>query len=466
MGIGGWILSAVLFIVALASLIVIHELGHFSMAKLFGVYCSEFSIGFGPALLHKRKEGKETYISIRAIPLGGYVSMYGEGDDELEPGLKLPPERSIEGIKKWKKAIVLSAGIVLNAFLAFILIFISNMCPVITSTTTMAVQENSLAYEAGLRTDDCVAILPEAKDTKKLISVNNSFYIIDDKVVIDGEHYVLTYHPTNLKKNSQFGDGLILYSGVTEEEMKNNDDLNPYFKNWYLDGTNTQEDLIVKESITYYPDFTKDDYLTAYVIENNKKEQPETSVSFEAQISYYKYVFDNEKQEYINEETLSVAPITITSSNLKNWDNNGLSFANAKLKISFKNRIKYTFSDYGSGAILIFKGLASIFKNGITQLGGIISIFTTSATLVETSTAGVYLYYWGVISLNLAIFNLLPFPGLDGWQLVVTAIEGISKKKIPTKAKTIMSFIGLSLLMLLMVVVVVLDILRLVGVAL
>ena len=97
MSIGEWIVSIVLFIVSLGVLITLHELGHLTMAKLFNVYCQEFSIGFGPALLHKRGKGKETYFSIRAIPLGGYVSMYGE-EMELEEGVVVGEERSLEGI--------------------------------------------------------------------------------------------------------------------------------------------------------------------------------------------------------------------------------------------------------------------------------------------------------------------------------------------------------------------------------
>ena len=56
-------------------------------------------------------------------------------------------------------------------------------------------------------------------------------------------------------------------------------------------------------------------------------------------------------------------------------------------------------------------------------------------------------FFSGLISINLAFFNLLPFPGLDGWQLAVTIVEGVSKKKVPEKAKSIMSIIGLVLLM-------------------
>ena len=58
-----------------------------------------------------------------------------------------------------------------------------------------------------------------------------------------------------------------------------------------------------------------------------------------------------------------------------------------------------------------------------------------------------FIYLWGLISVNLAIFNLLPFPGLDGWQLLVLIVEGITHKKIPDKAKNIVSFIGLVILL-------------------
>ena len=96
-----WLISIILFLVALTLLIAIHEAGHLTMAKIFNVYCQEYAIGFGPALLKKKRKGGETYFSIRAIPFGGYVSMYGE-EIQLEEGVEVPFERSLEGIKKWK----------------------------------------------------------------------------------------------------------------------------------------------------------------------------------------------------------------------------------------------------------------------------------------------------------------------------------------------------------------------------
>ena len=97
-------------------------------------------------------------------------------------------------------------------------------------------------------------------------------------------------------------------------------------------------------------------------------------------------------------------------------------------------------------------------------MSGIVGIFNYSAQLYGSYTFATYLYFWGLISINLAIFNLLPFPGLDGWQILVTSVEGITKKKIPDKVKSIVSMIGLVLLFALMAAIIVMDILRLTGV--
>ena len=72
-----------------------------------------------------------------------------------------------------------------------------------------------------------------------------------------------------------------------------------------------------------------------------------------------------------------------------------------------------------------------------------------------------FIYLWGAISVNLAIFNLLPFPGLDGWHLLVVIVEGITKKEIPEKVKNIVSTIGLILLFGLMIFIMGRDIIRL-----
>ena len=80
-----WIITIILFIVGLCLLVSLHELGHYITAKIFGVYCFEYSIGFGKKIIRRKSKFAETFFCIGVLPFGGYVSMYGE-DDEEESG--------------------------------------------------------------------------------------------------------------------------------------------------------------------------------------------------------------------------------------------------------------------------------------------------------------------------------------------------------------------------------------------
>ncbi|MEG0315217.1 MAG: RIP metalloprotease RseP [Erysipelotrichaceae bacterium] len=107
------------FVVVLTVIVIVHELGHLIAAKKFNVYCGEFSIGFGPALF--KKKFKETTLAIRALPIGGYVQMAGEEDANGEMYDAIPLERCVNGIKPWKQAIIMGAGIFMNIVLALVI---------------------------------------------------------------------------------------------------------------------------------------------------------------------------------------------------------------------------------------------------------------------------------------------------------------------------------------------------------
>ena len=135
------LLSVILFFVALGLLISIHELGHLLTAKLFNVYCFEYSLGFGPKIFQKKGKGGETDYSIRAIPLGGYVAMFGE-TETIPEGVEVDPNRSLLAIKKWKRAIIMAAGVVLNFVLGFILMLSNTLFfPQSFATNKITVQE-------------------------------------------------------------------------------------------------------------------------------------------------------------------------------------------------------------------------------------------------------------------------------------------------------------------------------------
>ena len=114
-------MGIIYFVVLLGVIVTIHELGHFIAAKLFRVYCGEFSIGMGPKLFSI--QGKETKYSIRLFPMGGYVAMAGDVENALEETVKVdvPKERTVKGIAHWKQIVIMLAGILMNFVLAICL---------------------------------------------------------------------------------------------------------------------------------------------------------------------------------------------------------------------------------------------------------------------------------------------------------------------------------------------------------
>ena len=99
--------------------------------------------------------------------------------------------------------------------------------------------------------------------------------------------------------------------------------------------------------------------------------------------------------------------------------------------------------------------------NSWKEVGGIVAMGAMSTQLLQDFGFGQFLRLMALISVNLGIVNLLPFPGLDGWQLLVVAVEGISRKEIPAKVKNIVSVIGIALLFALMIIILVKDIIAL-----
>lgn len=150
-------MTIIYFLLLLCMIILIHEAGHLIAAKIFGVYCYEYSFGMGPLLL--KKKGKETQYSLRLLPIGGYVAMAGETDgDELYPDVVVPEGRRITEIAPWKKIIIMLAGVFMNfvlAFLIFSLVILSQGQYTTSPKAIVAsVVEDSPALKAGFQEGD------------------------------------------------------------------------------------------------------------------------------------------------------------------------------------------------------------------------------------------------------------------------------------------------------------------------
>jgi regulator of sigma E protease len=145
--------SIVSVIILLGILIFVHELGHFLVAKWLGVGVLKFSLGFGPRVIGKHIG--ETEYRISAIPLGGYVKLLGEADDE-----ELLPEeekRAFQNQSVYRRMAIVIAGPLFNFLLAIIVFSVIYTIGVPTLTTRVGdVQEGSAAFTAGIKKDDMV----------------------------------------------------------------------------------------------------------------------------------------------------------------------------------------------------------------------------------------------------------------------------------------------------------------------
>ena len=400
------ILYILLFLVLLSVLICVHELGHLAAAKAFKVYCLEYSIGMGPLLFKKKRKGGETQFSIRAIPFGGYVSMYGEGV-ELPEGVEIDQSRSLNGVKAWKRAIILLAGVTMNAILALAFFFASNCIDKSLYVNSVNVVENSLAGEANI--PDGMVFYFEGKTFHDVDDVDRAFYVFDKEATINGDDSVkyaatLNFETLDSLEKRDLADYLFVY---------------PY------KGEDIDFSHLVSPSTINYVD-----------------------IHFQSRV----------KDENKNAVDGPVYQVRVSQENGAYQSFGCLLYYGPK-NADFGEIIAGTFTDFGECSVLLFKTIGRLFTDATAwgQVGGIIAVGFETTSVLQNFGIGKFLFYWGFISVNLAIFNLLPFPGLDGWQVLVLIVEGTTRKKIPEKVKNIVSLIGIGLLLLLMAVIVIKD---------
>ena len=417
-----------LFILCLSVLIVVHELGHFAMAKAFNVYCLDFSIGFGPALFHKKRKNGETYFSIRAFPLGGFVSMYGEGV-ELPEGVEVPPERSFENIKKWKRIIILFAGVFNNAILAILIFFISEAACVQKSFVYYQSEAASpdisfeVSTDAGSIAEKAGMSGVQWNRLRRVATGDQSLYLAST-FVIDKEA-LLSY-----EDNSSKTIAAILRTDQLSFTAKSFQNNMHFYELTDKKGENIYDGI----------DFTKEILATDRTVK---------SVS----LVMNTLVFDKDEQGNVKEGEVTPHNITIGTvldeSAKRVFQDIGVSFFIWERYNSIGEAFGKTFEDFGYSATAIVRSLGALFTSAESwkQVGGIVSIGVQTTSILQNMGIGRFLYVWGLISVNLAIINLLPFPGLDGWQILVLVVEMVAHKEIPERVKNIVSIVGLVLLM-------------------
>ena len=467
------ILYILLFIVFLSILIIIHELGHLAAAKAFNVYCLEYSIGMGPALFKYKRKNGETQFTLRGIPFGGYVSMYGEGV-ELPEGVTIDESRSLNGIKPWKRAIILLAGVTMNALLALVFFFVSNCFPQesIDYINHISVSETITDFKDGdyIRFESFVYRDPVTNSEQVFYLADNQTTFNDDDTV----KYATCFNFDSLKSFKELG----LENFIYFYELRN-DPISLYSQN---DVDYSNQTIYISEEVYQAERAFKllidNGIITSYSIEKFDKQnldyEPKTvKIETIASGDFAKSV--NEGKAVIMTKSFSSIDWADTYRRFTNDNfvadfskNVKANFTSATInltrridgtKYSFGQAIQHAFIDFGESSIALFKAIGGLFTSATAwqNVGGIVAVGFQTTSVLQNLGFGRFLYVWGFVSVNLAIFNLLPFPGLDGWQLLVLIIEVTARKKIPERVKNIVSLVGIGLLLLLMVVVLAKD---------
>ncbi len=346
------VLYVLLALVMFGLLVVLHELGHFLVARLFRVTINEFSIGMGPLLFSKHGKKHGTMYSLRALPIGGYVSMAGEDEESDDPN-------AFHRKPVWQRILIVIAGPVTNVVLGFLLMLIVVLSTARLATNTVAqFDENAVSSSHGLRVGDTI------------VEVGNVNVHTGNEVIYE-----------------------IINQGVAES----------------AEGVVAIDLTVIRDG--------KEVYLPA--------------VQFPSQ------------------------------------EIEGTLFGSADFLVygegkTFSSVIKHTFFRSISTVKMIVDQLVDLIggRYGLNAVSGPIGITQEVANAAKAGLLN-FLYLMTVITVNLGVFNLLPFPALDGGRLIFLLCELVLRRPLDKKIEGYINMAGLLILFGLMIVVCCKDIVEL-----
>ncbi len=411
-----FILSAIKIIILLGFLIFIHELGHFTVAKLCKVKVNELAIGFGPTIW--RKQGKETKYALRLFPLGGFVSMEGEEERSEENG-------SFSKASIPKRIAIVIAGATVNIIFGLLIYFIlSASTGTYVSNEIDKVLEGYAAQEIGIQSGDKIIEI----NGKKIKSKNDLDKILEKtkgeelKLKIERNNEILEYttRPTEVKAQAT---GMYLDEKCKIVAVEKN-------SSSQKQGVHSNDKLVKINN----QDINEDTNKALELISSNKSDKILLTVERNGEQIEIDLVPDIVSQYYIG-INLKQAPDT---------------FINRCINAGMTTK-EFMFS--------IFDNLKQLFTGnvGIDQMMGPVGI---SEAVAKTDDFKEFISMMALISLSLGVTNLLPIPALDGGKILILIIEAIRRKPLNEKTEINIQLLGFSVLIALSIYVTYNDILR------
>ena len=429
------------FLALLGVLVTIHEFGHFIVARMCKVHVQRFSIGMGP-VFYKKYDKHGTEFALSAVPLGGYVSMITnkliEVDPESVKGLTQEQlKNTFDSKPKWQRASIMFAGPLANFLLSifiFTAIFLNTIdpqtVPVINSSNQDIAYSTTQVFVDG---DKILSIndtsVKDAKDINlELLSyagfsgeLNFSVMRSDNDNPINIGIDVIDFLPTSESQSDP-----TQYLGIDISYL-----MKPIIGKVISGGSADNagiksNDRILKignNNINFADDIRKEVSLN-----------PNTSVEF----------------KIIRNEEILYLPVNIGSQVNQNETIGVLGVSFGTTRSFFQSLSKGIYETYNlSLKTLQFIGKMLTGNMGTENLSGPIGIAQMAG---DTAQAGFlpFMYLMALLSISLAVLNLLPIPVLDGGQLTLLGIEAIRGKPLPEKIENMVFTGGAALVIMLM----------------
>lgn len=446
-------MNILLAIVILGLLILVHEFGHFILAKANGVVVLEFSIGFGPKLLHVKKN--DTEYCLKLIPFGGYCLMLGselieaakEDDEEEEQDNKYKnllkeydESRAYNNKSVWAKIAIELAGPFFNFILAFVGAVIVIGSVGVDPCKIDVVQENSPASAAGLQVgDEIVSINKDNMSFAREYFFYSSYHEGETMDIVykrEGQEFTTTVIPQYVT-NSSYMLGVVVTN-------------------------NTLIDSVGENSAAAQAGLKKGDIIVSLDGRKITNELTLTDILKETKSKTIDVVITRDGTT----QTLQVTPKLVENSGYTT----GMTCYGNRIKVGPAATIGNAFKEVGYWIEVVVKSVGMMFtgKVGVNDLSGPVGIVDAVNTVVEESRQdGAWYVFLNVtnfvvmLSANLGVMNLLPIPGLDGGKLLFLFIEVLRGKPIKKEHEGVVHLVGMVLLMILAVYVFVKDIVNL-----
>ena len=373
----GFVSTVVLFIVVLGSLVLIHELGHFVMARLAGIRVLEFGIGFPPRARVLRSSG-ETLYTLNWLPIGGFVKLEGEDGDETDD------PRSFARARLPVKVIILVAGVAMNLLLSLVIFTsIAWLAAPVVGVTIPVVEPGSPAQAAGLKANDAIVSVNGIRHDIFSLATGDVIEDLRDRV---GQTVTLQIiHPSGQRAD-------VPVTLRTADEMKDPDGAGPLKAKGALG-------ISVIDPKIGWPSFFPGEYL--------QRDLP--------------------------------TAIRVGANETTRW--------------------------FG----VILSGLGDLASQVVTNptaappVSGPIGIATQIADIFFGAGIVMTIYVAGILSANLALVNILPFPPLDGGRVLMLVLKRVFGTRISLRAEQMTYFVGFVFLFAFLIWVSGFDIVRILS---